>query len=151
MLATHHPRTATMVSACFRHRFVMQRAIQTLWLVLEGTDLMWIPVKRSWRLNERHYGALTVGAACVLYCKPSGSVSLTCATKRRIHCMLPVLTLSQRVLQCLSCNSACAATTLAWSTYLRTYHWLTMHSTCTVAQYLKLNTSVEHFRYFREM
>ena len=32
--------------------------INTLWTVLEETDLMWIPVKRSWRLNERHYGAL---------------------------------------------------------------------------------------------
>jgi len=37
---------------------VLKRAIQTLWLVLEEMDLMWIPVHRSWRLNERHYGAL---------------------------------------------------------------------------------------------
>jgi 2,3-bisphosphoglycerate-dependent phosphoglycerate mutase len=37
---------------------VLKRAIQTLWIVLEETDRMWIPVKRSWRLNERHYGAL---------------------------------------------------------------------------------------------
>ena len=37
---------------------VLKRAIKTLWLVLEETDLMWIPVYRSWRLNERHYGAL---------------------------------------------------------------------------------------------
>jgi len=37
---------------------VLKRAIQTLWIVLENMDLMWIPVHRSWRLNERHYGAL---------------------------------------------------------------------------------------------
>ncbi len=36
----------------------LKRAIRTLWIVLDGMDLMWIPVKRSWRLNERHYGAL---------------------------------------------------------------------------------------------
>ncbi len=38
---------------------VLKRAIKTLWLVLEEMDLMWIPVVRDWRLNERHYGALT--------------------------------------------------------------------------------------------
>jgi 2,3-bisphosphoglycerate-dependent phosphoglycerate mutase len=37
---------------------VLKRAIRTLWLVLDGMDLMWIPVYRDWRLNERHYGAL---------------------------------------------------------------------------------------------
>ncbi|CBN78717.1 conserved unknown protein [Ectocarpus siliculosus] len=37
---------------------VLKRAINTLWCILEKTDLMWIPVNRSWRLNERHYGAL---------------------------------------------------------------------------------------------
>jgi 2,3-bisphosphoglycerate-dependent phosphoglycerate mutase len=37
---------------------VLKRAIRTLWMVLDGMDLMWIPVERSWRLNERHYGAL---------------------------------------------------------------------------------------------
>jgi 2,3-bisphosphoglycerate-dependent phosphoglycerate mutase len=37
---------------------VLKRAIQTLWIVLEDMDLMWLPVIRSWRLNERHYGAL---------------------------------------------------------------------------------------------
>ncbi len=37
---------------------VLKRAIQTLWIILEKMDLMWIPVYRSWRLNERHYGAL---------------------------------------------------------------------------------------------
>ncbi|UCE02010.1 MAG: 2,3-diphosphoglycerate-dependent phosphoglycerate mutase [Candidatus Latescibacterota bacterium] len=37
---------------------VLKRAIKTLWLVLEEMDLMWIPVHRDWRLNERHYGAL---------------------------------------------------------------------------------------------
>jgi 2,3-bisphosphoglycerate-dependent phosphoglycerate mutase len=37
---------------------VLKRAIRTLWLVQDEMDLMWIPVYRSWRLNERHYGAL---------------------------------------------------------------------------------------------
>jgi 2,3-bisphosphoglycerate-dependent phosphoglycerate mutase len=36
----------------------LKRAVRTLWLVLDEMDLMWIPVKNSWRLNERHYGAL---------------------------------------------------------------------------------------------
>jgi 2,3-bisphosphoglycerate-dependent phosphoglycerate mutase len=38
---------------------VLRRAIRTLWHVQEAMDLMWIPVVHSWRLNERHYGALT--------------------------------------------------------------------------------------------
>jgi 2,3-bisphosphoglycerate-dependent phosphoglycerate mutase len=37
---------------------VLKRAIRTLWTVLDEMELMWIPVYRSWRLNERHYGAL---------------------------------------------------------------------------------------------
>ncbi len=37
---------------------VLKRAIKTLWLALEEMDLMWIPVHNTWRLNERHYGAL---------------------------------------------------------------------------------------------
>jgi 2,3-bisphosphoglycerate-dependent phosphoglycerate mutase len=37
---------------------VLKRAIRTLWIVLDQMDLMWIPVQCSWRLNERHYGAL---------------------------------------------------------------------------------------------
>ncbi len=37
---------------------VLKRAIKTLWLVLEEMDLMWIPVRHTWRMNERHYGAL---------------------------------------------------------------------------------------------
>ena len=37
---------------------VLKRAIKTLWLAMEEMDRMWIPVHRSWRLNERHYGAL---------------------------------------------------------------------------------------------
>ncbi|MEM7280832.1 MAG: 2,3-diphosphoglycerate-dependent phosphoglycerate mutase [Pseudomonadota bacterium] len=36
----------------------LKRAIKTLWLVMEGMNLMWIPVHRRWQLNERHYGAL---------------------------------------------------------------------------------------------
>ena len=37
---------------------VLKRAIRTLWIVLDKMDLMWIPVIRTWQLNERHYGAL---------------------------------------------------------------------------------------------
>lgn len=37
---------------------VLKRAIRTLWLILDETDRMWVPVQCSWRLNERHYGAL---------------------------------------------------------------------------------------------
>jgi 2,3-bisphosphoglycerate-dependent phosphoglycerate mutase len=40
------------------HTSVLKRAIRTLWMVLDELDQMWIPVERSWRLNERHYGAL---------------------------------------------------------------------------------------------
>lgn len=40
------------------HTSVLKRAIRTLWTVLDGMDQMWIPVTRTWRLNERHYGAL---------------------------------------------------------------------------------------------
>jgi len=40
------------------HTSVLKRAIRTLWGALDEMDLMWIPVYRSWRLNERHYGAL---------------------------------------------------------------------------------------------
>jgi 2,3-bisphosphoglycerate-dependent phosphoglycerate mutase len=40
------------------HTSVLKRAIRTLWIVLDEMDMMWIPVYRSWRLNERHYGAL---------------------------------------------------------------------------------------------
>jgi 2,3-bisphosphoglycerate-dependent phosphoglycerate mutase len=37
---------------------VLKRAIRTLWIMLDEMDLMWIPVTKSWMLNERHYGAL---------------------------------------------------------------------------------------------
>ena len=37
---------------------VLKRAIRTLWIVLDEMDLMWLPVRHDWRLNERHYGAL---------------------------------------------------------------------------------------------
>jgi 2,3-bisphosphoglycerate-dependent phosphoglycerate mutase len=37
---------------------VLRRAIRTLWITLEEMDLMWIPIRNSWRLNERHYGSL---------------------------------------------------------------------------------------------
>ena len=37
---------------------VLKRAIRTQWLILDAMDLLWLPVERTWRLNERHYGAL---------------------------------------------------------------------------------------------
>jgi 2,3-bisphosphoglycerate-dependent phosphoglycerate mutase len=37
---------------------VLKRAIRTLWITLDAMDLMWLPIVHSWRLNERHYGAL---------------------------------------------------------------------------------------------
>jgi 2,3-bisphosphoglycerate-dependent phosphoglycerate mutase len=40
------------------HTSVLKRAIRTLWIVLDDLDMLWLPVHRSWRLNERHYGAL---------------------------------------------------------------------------------------------
>jgi len=39
-------------------RLLLKRAIRTLWIALDELDMMWIPVYRSWRLNERHYGGL---------------------------------------------------------------------------------------------
>jgi 2,3-bisphosphoglycerate-dependent phosphoglycerate mutase len=41
------------------HTSVLKRAVRTLWHVQDAMDLMWIPVCTDWRLNERHYGALT--------------------------------------------------------------------------------------------
>uniref|UniRef100_A0AAV2JT58 phosphoglycerate mutase (2,3-diphosphoglycerate-dependent) n=1 Tax=Knipowitschia caucasica TaxID=637954 RepID=A0AAV2JT58_KNICA len=38
---------------------VLKRAVRTLWHVLDSIDQMWVPVHRTWRLNERHYGGLT--------------------------------------------------------------------------------------------
>ncbi len=49
--------TGVEFSECFTS--VQKRAIRTLWIVLDGMDRMWLPVTRSWRLNERHYGGLT--------------------------------------------------------------------------------------------
>ena len=40
------------------HTSLLKRAIRTLWLVMDELDRMWLPVERTWRLNERHYGAL---------------------------------------------------------------------------------------------
>ena len=40
------------------HTSVLKRAIRTLWIALDEMDLLWVPVHRSWRLNERHYGDL---------------------------------------------------------------------------------------------
>ncbi len=42
----------------YAYTSVLKRAIRTLWLILDEMDLMWLPVERSWKLNERHYGSL---------------------------------------------------------------------------------------------
>lgn len=42
----------------FAYTSVLKRAIHTLWTVLDGLDLAWLPQEKTWRLNERHYGAL---------------------------------------------------------------------------------------------
>jgi 2,3-bisphosphoglycerate-dependent phosphoglycerate mutase len=49
-------RADFVFDVCFTS--VLKRAIRTLWIVLDCMDLMWVPVHCSWRLNERHYGAL---------------------------------------------------------------------------------------------
>jgi 2,3-bisphosphoglycerate-dependent phosphoglycerate mutase len=46
------------IAPAVAHTSVLKRAIRTLWIMLDEMDRMWIPVARSWRLNERHYGAL---------------------------------------------------------------------------------------------
>ena len=42
----------------YTYTSVLKRAIHTLWIVLDELDQIWLPVQKSWRLNERHYGAL---------------------------------------------------------------------------------------------
>ncbi len=49
--------TGVEFSGCFTS--VQKRAIRTLWIALDEMDRMWLPVTKSWRLNERHYGGLT--------------------------------------------------------------------------------------------
>ena len=52
----------TLANAGYRfdvvYTSVLKRAVKTAWLLLKEMDLMWIPIVHSWRLNERHYGAL---------------------------------------------------------------------------------------------
>lgn len=60
----HEAREAGMILKKNGYEFdvgytsVLKRAIRTLWIALHEMDLMWIPVYKTWRLNERHYGAL---------------------------------------------------------------------------------------------
>jgi 2,3-bisphosphoglycerate-dependent phosphoglycerate mutase len=49
---------AEKISVDLAFTSVLKRAIRTLWIIMDGMDRMWVPVERSWRLNERHYGAL---------------------------------------------------------------------------------------------
>lgn len=74
---------------------VLKRAIRTLWIVMDEMDLMWIPVVRDWRLNERHYGALQglnkaetaekYGAEQVKIWRRSYNTRPPCAGKKTIH------------------------------------------------------------------
>ncbi|MGJ3262574.1 MAG: 2,3-diphosphoglycerate-dependent phosphoglycerate mutase [Salinarimonas sp.] len=58
--ATEAARRLRASGVCFDlcYTSVLTRAIRTLWIVMGEMDLRWLPVERSWRLNERHYGAL---------------------------------------------------------------------------------------------
>lgn len=64
MTGTEEAKTAGMTLKHCGYSFdvvftsVLKRAIRTAWIVLDEMDLMWIPVRHDWRLNERHYGAL---------------------------------------------------------------------------------------------
>jgi 2,3-bisphosphoglycerate-dependent phosphoglycerate mutase len=49
---------ATGIRFDYCYTSVLRRAIRTLWIALDAMDRMWLPVEKSWRLNERHYGAL---------------------------------------------------------------------------------------------
>jgi 2,3-bisphosphoglycerate-dependent phosphoglycerate mutase len=49
---------ATGIRFDYCYTSVLKRAIRTLWIALDAMDRMWLPVEKSWRLNERHYGAL---------------------------------------------------------------------------------------------
>jgi 2,3-bisphosphoglycerate-dependent phosphoglycerate mutase len=49
---------ATGIRFDFVYTSLLKRAIRTLWIALDEMDRMWLPVEKSWRLNERHYGAL---------------------------------------------------------------------------------------------
>jgi 2,3-bisphosphoglycerate-dependent phosphoglycerate mutase len=49
---------ATGIAFDYAYTSVLKRAIRTLWIALDETDRMWLPIENSWRLNERHYGAL---------------------------------------------------------------------------------------------
>jgi len=49
---------ATGIRFDYAYTSVLKRAIRTLWIALDTMDRMWLPVEKSWRLNERHYGAL---------------------------------------------------------------------------------------------
>ena len=58
--ARHAGRRMKLAGFSFDRAYasVLKRAVRTLWVVLEELDLVWIPVHCTWRLNERHYGAL---------------------------------------------------------------------------------------------
>ena len=49
---------ATGIRFDYAYTSLLKRAIRTLWIALDEMDRMWLPVEKSWRLNERHYGAL---------------------------------------------------------------------------------------------
>lgn len=59
--AAHAGRLLKQTGAAFDAAYtsVQKRAIRTLWIALDEMDRMWLPTTKDWRLNERHYGALT--------------------------------------------------------------------------------------------
>jgi len=62
---------------------VLKRAIRTMWTILDELDLMWLPVERSWRLNERHYGACVAG--CSRRFEACSSPRVVCHARIRQH------------------------------------------------------------------
>ena len=56
----------------------LKRAIKTLWIILEGLDLMYIPIDNTWRLNERHCECGVIGCVVLAW------VGLVCARRRRV-------------------------------------------------------------------
>jgi 2,3-bisphosphoglycerate-dependent phosphoglycerate mutase len=53
-----HELKQTGIAFDYAYTSVLKRAIRTLWIALDEMDRMWLPIEHTWRLNERHYGAL---------------------------------------------------------------------------------------------
>jgi Histidine phosphatase superfamily (branch 1) len=73
---------------------LLQRAIRTLWHVLEQTELMWIPVTKAWQLNERHYGKL--GSMSIIIAISNSNFSLS----HKFHFVVGVVAIYLAFLMC---------------------------------------------------